>query len=119
MRSPDALLRADAGGEVDYIDRLDLKTLNLLQRANPNVAIAEVSGFAHYIAPMITTAAPFNDNVRLALKYAVDREQKKVLFGHGSAGNDPSRRASRSRPIRRPSMPTIPRGRNSISARRG
>jgi len=78
-------------GEVDYIDRVDLKTMNLLTRGNPNVAIAEVSGFAHYIAPMITTAAPFNDNnVRMALKYAVDREQivKKVLYGHGSAGND-------------------------------
>src|SRR5262249_50460483 len=78
-------------GEVDYIDRVDLKTLNLLTRGNPNVGIAEVSGFAHYIAPMITTAAPFNDNnVRMALKYAVDREQivKKVLYGHGSAGND-------------------------------
>lgn len=77
-------------GDVDYIDRVDLKTLSLLQR-NPKLAIAEVSGFAHYIAPMITTQAPFNDNnVRLALKYAVDREQivKKVLLGHGSVGND-------------------------------
>lgn len=77
-------------GDVDYIDRADLKTLALLEK-NPKLAIAEVSGFAHYIAPMITTAPPFNDNnVRLALKYAVDREQivKKVLLGHGSVGND-------------------------------
>src|SRR5262249_55736700 len=77
-------------GEVDYIDRVDLKTMGLLQR-NDKLAIAEVSGFAHYLAPMITNVAPFNDaNVRLALKYAIDREQivKKVLLGHGSVGND-------------------------------
>jgi peptide/nickel transport system substrate-binding protein len=77
-------------GEVDYIDRVDLKTMNLLLR-NDKLAIAEVSGFAHYLAPMITTMAPFDDvNVRLALKYAIDREQivKKVLLGHGSVGND-------------------------------
>ncbi|MGH6939426.1 ABC transporter substrate-binding protein [Hypericibacter sp.] len=77
-------------GEVDYIDRVDLKTMSLLQR-NDKIGIAEVSGFAHYIAPMITNVAPFDDvNVRLALKYAIDREQivKKVLLGHGSVGND-------------------------------
>ena len=49
------------------------------------------AGFAHYVAPMNCTIAPFdNNNVRLALKYAIDREEivKKVLLGHGSAGND-------------------------------
>jgi len=40
---------------------------------------------------MLTTVAPFDNNdVRLALKYAVDREQlvKKVLRGYGAPGND-------------------------------
>ena len=77
-------------GEVDYIDRVDLKTMGLLQR-NEKIGIAEVSGFAHYIAPMITNVAPFNDvNVRMALKYAINREDivKKVLLGHGAVGND-------------------------------
>ncbi len=56
-----------------------------------NAKLAEVAGFAHYVAPMITTMAPFdNKDVRLALKYAIDREEivKKVLLGHGTAGND-------------------------------
>lgn len=77
-------------GEVHYIDRPDLKTADQLL-ATPNMKLSEVAGFAHYVAPMNCTMAPFNDkNVRLALKYAIDREDivKKVLLGHGSAGND-------------------------------
>ena len=77
-------------GEVHFIDRVDLKTLSLLQ-ANPNVKIAEVAGYAHYVAPMNTQTAPFdNVDVRLALKYAIDRQQivDKVLLGHGSVGYD-------------------------------
>ena len=53
--------------------------------------IAEVAGFAHYTAPLITKDAPFNDNnIRLALKYAINRQEivDKVLFGHGSPGLD-------------------------------
>jgi peptide/nickel transport system substrate-binding protein len=40
---------------------------------------------------MLTNVAPFdNNNVRLALKHAVDREAllKTILFGHGTVGND-------------------------------
>ena len=40
---------------------------------------------------MDTRAEPFKDNnVRLALKFAVDREElvEKILFGYGSVGND-------------------------------
>jgi peptide/nickel transport system substrate-binding protein len=77
-------------GEVDYIDRVDLKTVDRMASGG-NIGISEVSGFAHYVAPMICTMAPFdNKDVRLALKYAIDREEivKKVLRGHGSVGND-------------------------------
>lgn len=77
-------------GEVNYIDRVDLKTISMLE-GNSNVKIAETSGYAHYVAPMITTMAPFdNVDVRLALKYAINREDivKKVLLGHGSPGYD-------------------------------
>ena len=41
--------------------------------------------------PMLTTQKPLNDNnVRLGLKYAIDREMmlKQVLRGYGSLGND-------------------------------
>ena len=77
-------------GEVDVADRLDIKTLHLLKR-NKNVKILETSGTAHYSMPMRTDTAPFDNNdVRLALKYGVDREAllQNVLRGHGSVGND-------------------------------
>lgn len=77
-------------GDIDYMDRTDLKTLGMLER-NPDIKITDVTGFAHYVAPMNVTVAPFdNVDVRLALKWAIDREEivKKVLLGHGKAGND-------------------------------
>ena len=76
--------------EVDVIDRLDIKTLHLLKR-NKNVKIMETSGTAHYTMAMRTDTPPFDNNdVRLALKYAVDRDAllQNVLRGHGSIGND-------------------------------
>ncbi|WP_162855070.1 ABC transporter substrate-binding protein [Stappia sp. BW2] len=77
-------------GNVDAIDQVDLKTVSLFQRA-PNVKILSVTGTQHYTFAMDTRAAPFNDNnVRLALKYAVDRQElvDKILFGYGAVGND-------------------------------
>src|SRR4029077_20824302 len=64
--------------------------LNLLQR-NPNITINEVTGYGHYVFPMDTTVKPFdNVDVRLALKYAINREEiaKKVFLGHAVPGND-------------------------------
>jgi peptide/nickel transport system substrate-binding protein len=81
---------AVATGEVDVISRCDLKTVHLLGR-KPGVRVEEATGFLHYTAPMITTQPPFDNNdVRLALKYAVNREQllDKILRGHGTIGND-------------------------------
>jgi peptide/nickel transport system substrate-binding protein len=77
-------------GDVDFIGRCDLKTLELLKR-NPNIEIDEIAGYAHYVLPMNTTMAPFDNNdVRTAIKYAIDREeiQKKVFLGHATVGND-------------------------------
>jgi len=81
---------AVATGEVDVISRCDLKTVQLLGR-KPGVRVEEATGFLHYTAPMITTQPPFDNNdVRLALKYAVNREElvEKILKGHGTIGND-------------------------------
>ncbi len=88
----DANSRVNAikSGEVDFIDRVDLKIANLLGR-DPGIDIFEVSGTAHYTIPMDTRVAPFDNNdVRLALKYALDREAlvKTILLGHGVVGND-------------------------------
>jgi peptide/nickel transport system substrate-binding protein len=77
-------------GEVHYISRTELKTLDLLA-GNPDVEIDEVTGTAHYVLPMHVDVAPFdNVDVRLALKYALDREEivKKIFLGHATAGND-------------------------------
>lgn len=77
-------------GEVDVIDRVDLKTVHLLGRS-PGVRIEETQGNLHNVYSMFCDAAPFdNVDVRLALKYALNREQllDKILFGHGYVGND-------------------------------
>lgn len=77
-------------GEVDWISRADLKTLNLLLR-NPKLQKTEVTGYGHYVFPMDVTVPPFdNVNVRTALKWAVNREEitQKVFLGHAIPGND-------------------------------
>ncbi|MBT4287028.1 MAG: hypothetical protein HOD92_06790 [Deltaproteobacteria bacterium] len=77
-------------GEVDVISRCDLRTVKLLER-KPGINVEETTGFQHFTAPMLTTNSPFeNNNIRRALKYAIDREQllKVVLNGHGTLGND-------------------------------
>ncbi len=89
----DAAARQNAliSGEVDFIDSVDLNTVHLLQRA-PGMNVLAVTGTQHYGLPMDSRAAPFSDNhVRLALKYAIDREQivETILNGYGSVGNDP------------------------------
>nr|WP_316650466.1 ABC transporter substrate-binding protein [uncultured Gellertiella sp.] len=88
----DAAARTNAllTGEVHYIDRVDLKTIELL-KANSDVEIDNVTGFSHLVATMNTTVAPFdNPDVRRALKYAFDRDEllAKVGFGYGTVGND-------------------------------
>ncbi len=85
-----ARMNALLTGQVDAINRVDLKTIQLLQ-ANPMVRIQEVTGNQHYTFPMLTDVEPFNDvNVRRALKYAINRQEMvdKVLLGHGRVGND-------------------------------
>ena len=77
-------------GEIDLMDRCDLKTVHLLER-NDNLAVNSVSGSQHYTFPMRTDTVPFDNNeVRQALKLAVDREEmvQKILKGHGTVGND-------------------------------
>lgn len=77
-------------GEVDYIDSADLNTVHLLERA-PGINVLSITGTQHYGLPMDTRAAPFDDNnVRQALKYAINREQlvETILNGYGTVGND-------------------------------
>ena len=89
---PDVVARTNAllTGEVDYINNVDMKTMPLLQR-NRAVRINSTPSMRHFSFDMNTQVAPFdNPHVRLALKYAVDRQEimDKVFFGHGTIGND-------------------------------
>ncbi len=90
IADPAARQNAIITGSVDVINRVDRKTVHLLQR-QPGVEVIEITGGQHYTFPMITTQAPFDNNdIRLALKYAIDREKlvQAVLRGHGVVGND-------------------------------
>ena len=102
-------------GEVNYIDTVDLNTVSLLGRA-AGIEILSVTGTQHYGLPMDTRAAPFDDvNVRLALKYAINRQQ---LVDH-----DPERlRLAWQRPsdrtrARASSTPTCPRRNSTLTSR--
>lgn len=88
----DATARTAAlqGGQVDMINRLEPKIVDLIKRV-PGVEIRNVPGKGHYVFIMHCNTAPFDNNdLRLALKYAVDREElvQKILGGYGSVGND-------------------------------
>jgi peptide/nickel transport system substrate-binding protein len=85
-----ARTNALATGEVHWISRCDLKTVDLLKK-NTNVEVTEVTGYGHYVFPMDVTVAPFDNlDVRTALKWAMNREEiaQKVFLGHAVAGND-------------------------------
>lgn len=88
----DATARQSAimNGEVDVIDRVDPKTVNLLARAS-NLKILENTGTLHYTFPMRLNVEPFdNYDLRMALKLAIRRQElvDKILLGHGALGND-------------------------------
>ncbi|RWP96677.1 ABC transporter substrate-binding protein [Mesorhizobium sp.] len=89
---PDNTARQNAllTGEVDVIDQPPLNTIEMMKRA-PGIKILTASGPQHYSFAMDTRAAPFSDNnVRLALKWAIDRQElvDKILYGYGEIGND-------------------------------
>ena len=87
---PAARTNAVITGEVDSIDRVDLKTVHLLKRRK-GLAVHSIAGTQHYTFPMRTNVAPFDDNnVRMALKHAINREEmvEKILQGFGVVGND-------------------------------
>jgi peptide/nickel transport system substrate-binding protein len=60
-------------------------------KKNPNGAVEETTGYGHYTFTMMVDRSPFDNNdVRLALKYAVNRDEiaNKVFLGHAKPGND-------------------------------
>jgi peptide/nickel transport system substrate-binding protein len=92
------LFIADAGartnalrsGEIHTMSNLDLKTVHLLKRQE-GVQVFSTNGNKHVTMPMLCDVAPFDNNdVRLALKYAVNRQEilDKIVRGQGEVGND-------------------------------
>lgn len=77
-------------GQVHMINRVEPRIADLLKRA-PGVSVQNVSGRGHYVFIMHSNTAPFdNKDLRLALKYAIDRQEMldKILMGYGGLGND-------------------------------
>ena len=77
-------------GRVHMINRVDPKVVELIKKA-PGVTVQSVAGRGHYVFIAHCNTAPFNNNdLRLALKYAMDRKEMvdKLLRGYGTVGND-------------------------------
>jgi peptide/nickel transport system substrate-binding protein len=89
---PDVNARTNAlkTGQIDVMNRCELKTVRLLKRSK-GIQVMEQNGYKHYTFAMRCDTPPYDNNdIRLALKYAVDREQmvKTILRGYGTVGND-------------------------------
>ena len=87
---PAARLNALITGEVHLIDQVDPATIGMLEGRGV-ARILSIPGTAHYGFPMDSRQAPYDDNnVRLALKYALDRQAMVdvILGGHGAVSND-------------------------------
>jgi len=89
---PDVVARTNAvrSGSIYSMSNLDLKTISLLKR-DTSINVFPITGNKHAVLPMFCDVKPFSDvNVRLALKYAINREEwvKKIIFEQGEIGND-------------------------------
>lgn len=76
--------------QVDCINRCEKKTYHLLT-GKKGVKGIRSAGMKHYTYAMRTDTAPFTDNnVRMAMKHAINREHvlKQVMRGYGVPGND-------------------------------
>ena len=77
-------------GQVDAINRVDGKAVASIEKGG-KFDITRAAGGYHVVMAMAVDQAPYNNpDLRLAMKYAMDREQiLKTLFqGYGKLGND-------------------------------
>ena len=85
-----ARMAALRSGQIHMMNRVEPKVVELIKRI-PGVTIQNIAGSAHYVFAAQCNTAPFDNNdLRLALKYAVDRQEMvdKILSGYGTLGND-------------------------------
>jgi peptide/nickel transport system substrate-binding protein len=90
INDPTARMAALQSGQVHMINRVEPRTAGLLART-PGITVANAGGRGHYVFIMHCNTAPFDNNdLRLALKYAIDRQEMvdKILAGYGTIGND-------------------------------
>ncbi len=76
--------------KVHVINRVSPKTVHLVERA-PGVKVNNIAGKGHYVFIMHIDTPPFDNNdLRMALKLAMPREEMvdKILQGYGTVGND-------------------------------
>ncbi|MER9858580.1 MULTISPECIES: ABC transporter substrate-binding protein [unclassified Mesorhizobium] len=77
-------------GQVHMVNSVDPKVAHLL-KGIPGISIKNVSSRGHRVFNMLVDIPPFdNEDLRMALKLAVDREEmvEKIFAGYGSVGND-------------------------------
>lgn len=85
-----ARLSALLSGSVHLISKLDPSTVTQVDR-NPKTQVFNIAGNGYSVFAMYCDTPPYDNlDVRLALKYAIDREAilKTVLRGYGKIGND-------------------------------
>jgi peptide/nickel transport system substrate-binding protein len=85
-----ARVAALRSNQVHMINRIAPRIVNFVKQI-PDVRIESVGGRGFYTFNMFCDTAPFDDNnLRMALKLAMDRERilTTVLRGYGSVGND-------------------------------
>jgi peptide/nickel transport system substrate-binding protein len=91
IQDPAARTAALQSGEVDAANRLDARTVDLLMK-DPNLAIVRTKGTGNrFCFVSRVTEDPYtNKDIRLALKWGIDREAiiKQVYAGYAIPGND-------------------------------
>lgn len=90
INDPTARNSALQSGQVQMINRVEPRVAGLLARA-PGITVQSVGGKGHYVFIMHCNTGPFDNNdLRLALKYAMNREDmvERILRGYATVGND-------------------------------
>jgi peptide/nickel transport system substrate-binding protein len=87
---PTARLNGVESGSLHLINGVEPRIASKL-KMDSRVNLYSISGGGHETFPMRCDLAPFKDpNLRLAMKFAIDRESilRRVLNGYGKLGND-------------------------------
>ncbi len=90
MNDTTARVSALQSGQVHIINRVEPRLVELLEGAS-GVTVETAPSRGHYVFIMHCNTPPFDNNdLRMALKLAIDREAmvNQIILGHGTAGND-------------------------------